>query len=126
MAMGTITRTFLRNTAVDFSYPYFVTTIGFITRKPPFKKKLMALLWPYENRVWIALTVALLASNLMKYIVSKVYRKTFCPSFNLGNVMLSVCHTILIKGEEYFVNGNTLRRLRDSIQTTFERYPATS
>ena len=125
MALGKITQTFVRNTAVDFSYPYFVTTIGFSTRKPPFKKKLMALLWPYENRVWIALAVALLASNFMNYIVSKVYRKKFCPSFNLGNVMLRVCQTILIKGEAYFVNQNTLQRLCDSILTTFERYPAT-
>ena len=103
--MGAITRTFLRNTAVDFSYPYFVTTIGFSTRKPPFKKKLMALLWPYENRVWIALAVALLALN---YIASKVHKKKFCPSFNLGNVMLSVCHTILIKGKGYIANWNTI------------------
>ena len=110
MAMGSITRTFLRHTAVDFSYPYFVTTIGFITKKPGFKEKLMALLWPYENRVWIALAVALLASNFINYIVSQVYRKKFCPSFNLGNVMLSVCHTILIKGEGYFEYCITLLR----------------
>ena len=97
--MGGITRTFLRNTAVDFSYPYFVTTIGFYTKKPPYETKLMALLWPYESRVWIALAVALPAFNFMNYIVSKVYQKKFSPSFNLGSVILSVSQTILIKGE---------------------------
>ena len=93
--MGGITRTFLRNTAVDFSYPYFVTTIGFYTKKPPYETKLMALLWPYESRVWIALAVALPAFNFMNYIVSKVYQKKFCPTFNLGSVILNVCQTII-------------------------------
>ena len=98
--MGGITRTFLRNTAVAFSYPYFVTTIGFYTKKPPYETKLMALLWPYESRVWIALAVALPAFNFKNYIVSKVYQKKFCPTFNLGSVILNVCQIIIIKGEE--------------------------
>ena len=97
--MGGITRTFLRNTAVDFSYPYFVTTIGFYTKKPPYETRLMALLWPYENRIWIALAIALPAYNFINYILSKVYLKKFCPSFNLGSVIISVSQTIFIKGE---------------------------
>ena len=99
--MGGITRTFLRNTAVDFSFPYFVTTIGFFTKKPPHETRLMSLLWPYERRVWIALAVALPAYNIINYILSKVYQKKFSPSFNLGSVILSVCQTILIKGERF-------------------------
>ena len=97
--MGGITRTFLRNMAVDFSFPYFVTTIGFFTKKPPHETRLMSLLWPYERRVWIALAVALPAYNFINYILSKVYQKKFSPSFNLGSVILSVSQTILIKGE---------------------------
>ena len=97
--MGGLTRTLLRSTAVDFSYPYLVATVGFFTKKPPYEPKLMALLWPYEKRVWISLAVALPAFNVINCIVSNVYKKRFCPSFNLGNVMLNVSRTLLIKGE---------------------------
>ena len=56
--MGKITLTTLRDTAVDFSYPYFFDRLGFISKKPSPISKLTAILWPYQDIVWITIVAA--------------------------------------------------------------------
>ena len=99
MALGMITQTAIRDTAVDFSYPYFFTRVVFLAKKPPPLPKIMALLLPFEERVWICIAVGLAAFNLLNWIVSKVYKHRFTPSFNLSNVILQVCQKLMVNGK---------------------------
>ena len=96
--MGYITRTSIRDTAVDFSYPYFYDSVGFLTKKPSQIPNFMAILMPYSTNVWIAFSVALPIVNIIDWIISKTYRMGFCPSFNLGKVILRVSHLLYKKG----------------------------
>ena len=57
--MGEITKTAIRETAVDFSYPYFMTRVGFFTKKPHPVSKLKAILWPFHVYLWICLSVTI-------------------------------------------------------------------
>ena len=100
MAMGAITRTDLRDTAVDFSYPYFITRVGFVTRKPTPLPKVMAILWPYRLNVWAAFAVTLVVFNLVNWMVSSIYKKGFSPSFNLGKIILQVSQLTVMKGND--------------------------
>ena len=100
MAMGAITRTSLRDTAVDFSYPYFNVSVGFITRKPSPLPKVMAILWPYRLNVWAAFAVTLVVFNLVNWMVSRIYKKGFSPSFNLGKIILQVSQLTVMKGND--------------------------
>ena len=105
MAMGAITQTKIRETAVDFSYPYFMTNIGFITRKPSRVPKFLAIMWPYKNNAWVAFTITLVVFNLTTWMVSRVYKKEFSPNFNLGKMILHVNPTQVRKREllEFFI-----------------------
>ena len=98
MAMGAITRTSLRDTAVDFSYPYFTERTGFMTRKPSPLPKVMAILRPYKIKVWTAFAIALVAFNIVYWMVCRIYNKGFSPSFNLGKIILQVCQLTVTKG----------------------------
>ena len=96
--MGTLTQTSLRNTAVDFSYPYFFTRLGFYTKKPPPIPKLNALFWPYKKEVWLSLAGTLSAFTLVNLILSKVYKKRVSPNFNLGSAILQTCKMLAMQG----------------------------
>ena len=98
MAMGAITQTRIRATAVDFSYPYFIDHVGFITRKPSPVPKVLAIMWPYENITWVAFAMTLLAFNLVNWMVSRIYKEEFSPSFNLGQLVMQVCRLSVVKG----------------------------
>ena len=100
MAMGSITRTSLRDTAVDFSYPYFAERIGFYTRKPSPLPKIIAILRPYNINVWTAFAVALAAFNLVYWMFCRIYNKGFNPSFNLGKIILQICQLTVMKGNK--------------------------
>ena len=98
MAMGAITQTRSRATAVDFSYPYFIDHVGFITRKPSRIPKFMAMMWPYKNNAWAGFIVTLVVFNLASWMVSSIYKKEFSPSFNLGKIILQICQLSVVKG----------------------------
>ena len=100
MAIGTITHTFLRDTAVDFSYPYFFNRLGFITRKPSPLPKLMAIAWPYEKNVWIALSVSVPIFILTFWAFSKIDKNRFKQNCSLGKVSLEVSQMLVMQGTE--------------------------
>ena len=62
----------LRDTVVDFSYPYFIGRTGFMTKKPSHLPKVMAILWPYDNLVWICLAVTVPTFFLAYWTFSKI------------------------------------------------------
>ena len=108
MAMGVITWSRVRDTAVDFSHPYFIVNKGFITRKPPNVPKFMSIMWPYKNNAWAGFTASLLVFNLAAWIVSRVYKKEFSPSFNLGKLNLQICQLSVVKGNQYLAGGHLI------------------
>ena len=110
MAIGMLTQTSLRDMAVDFSYPYFYTRMGFFTKKPPTIPKLYAMFWPFKMEVWMSLAVALVAFTMVNLISSKVYKKRVRPSFNLGSVILQTCRMLAMQG------------MKDSLYLSLEGY----
>ena len=100
--MGPITQTVVRDTAVDFSYPYLLTKIGFITKKPSPLPKVMAIAWPFEMKLWIALLVTVPAICMIYYFFSKVDKKGFEKDFNFGKAALEATQILVNQGMMHF------------------------
>ena len=96
--MGAITRTTTRETAVDFSYPYFITRTGFITKKPSPVPNVTAMVGPYRTIVWIALAVSVPAFSLIFFSFSKIDREGFATNFNLGKAIMQVSQMLVMQG----------------------------
>ena len=107
--MGPITQTVVRNTAVDFSYPYLLTKIGFITKKPSALPKVMAILWPYEMKLWIALLVTLPAICMIYYSYSKFDKKGFEKSFNFAKAALEASQILVYQGMIHHCHLNQMK-----------------
>ena len=99
--MGSITMTALRDTAVDFSYPYFLTRIGFITKKPSQVPNVMAILGPYGSIVWIALAVSVPIFSLVFLSFSKVDKKGYTSKFNFGMAITQVSKMLVMQGVHF-------------------------
>ena len=69
--MGEITKTQLREMAVDFSYPYFVTRVGFVTKKPFPLPRIEAISWPFRRYLWLCLGMTLPIFCLVYWIFAK-------------------------------------------------------
>ena len=76
MAMGDITRTLIREMAVDFSYPYFVTRVGFFTKKPYPLPRIEAIVWPFRKYLWLCLGMTLPLFSLAYWILAKVITRS--------------------------------------------------
>ena len=99
MAMGAISRTYLRDTAVDFSYPYFMTKVGFVTKKPSPIPNIKAILWPFGNVVWIALAVSVPAFSFVYWTFSRVDKTGFRASkYNLTVVFMHISQMLVMQG----------------------------
>ena len=96
--MGPITRTVVRETAVDFSYPYLLTKIGFVTKKASPLPKVLAIVWPYETKLWVALLVTLPAICMIYYSYSKLDKRGFEKSFNFGKAALEASQILVYQG----------------------------
>ena len=58
MAFGSITQSYEREMAADFSYPYDSTATGIVSKKPGLNTSIMALLRPFQPPLWAAIVVA--------------------------------------------------------------------
>ena len=96
--MGHITRTASRETAVDFSYPYFITRMGFYSRKPSPVPRVLAILWPYSTFVWISLAVSVPLFSMVLWIFSKIDKDGFTLNFNFGTALLQVSQMLVMQG----------------------------
>ena len=61
MAYGSITQSYDRERAVDFSYPYDSTATGIVSKKPGQTTTIYALFRPFQPLVWTAIAVAFVA-----------------------------------------------------------------
>ena len=91
LAMGEITRTLIRETAVDFSFPYFITRVGYFTKKPYPLPRILSIVWPFKEFLWLCLVVTLPIFSLIYWLIAK-----FQPGHqNLGLQDL-VTHVMMI------------------------------
>jgi hypothetical protein len=97
IAGGEITRTAVRLTAVDFSYPYFETPIGIISRKPLPLPKYMAIMWPFQIEVWIAAFFALVLMGPVYWIFLQLGPKG--PVYSIGDAVFDVGKCLVMQGE---------------------------
>ena len=103
IAMGAITRTALRETGSDFSYPCFISMMGFFTRKPSAVPRFFAPMWPYGRFVWISLAATIPAFALVVWTFSKIDKAGFRSNFNFGTALQQVSQMLVMQG--VFVNG---------------------
>ena len=96
--MGVITRTALRDTVVDFSYPYFISGIGFYTRKPTLLPKYMAMLWPFGKIVWLLVAISALMFSMLFWAFSKNEENGFPPNYNFMKAILEASQMLVNQG----------------------------
>ena len=96
--MGKITLTPLRDTAVDFSYPYFFDRLGFISKKPSPISKLTAILWPYQNIVWITIAAAVPFFSFIYWMFSKIQQDGRRSELSFGVVLQEVSQMLVMQG----------------------------
>ena len=102
--MGKITLTPLRDTAVDFSYPYFFDRLGFISKKPSPISKLTAILWPYQDIVWITIAAVVPFFSLIYWMFSKAQLEGRRSELSFGAVLQEVSQMLVMQGKAKFNN----------------------
>ena len=83
---------------MDFSYPYFITRMGFYSRKPSPVPRVLAILWPYSTFVWISLAVSVPVFSMVLWIFSKMDKDGFNLNFNCGTALLQVSQMLVMQG----------------------------
>jgi hypothetical protein len=96
IAGGKITRTAVRSTAVDFSYPYFETPVGIVSRKPLPLPKYMAIMWPFQIELWIAVFFALMLMGPLYWIFLRLGPKG--PVYSIDDAVFDVAKCIVMQG----------------------------
>ena len=96
--MGQISITSPRESAVDFSYPYFMTRVGFTTKKPSPNPNVMAILGPYDKTMWIAIATLVPTFSVMFFLVSKFASENFVSNFNLLEAIVQVIELLVMQG----------------------------
>ena len=108
MAMGQISITAIRETAVDFTYPYFMTNIGIVSKKPMPLPKYLAILWPFKPAVWLAMAIALVMSGPTYWMLSKICKKLLSTQ---PAILITPSHAALQTFQILFVQSK-LKRLQ--------------
>jgi hypothetical protein len=96
IAGGKITRTAVRSTAVDFSYPYFETPVGIVSRKPLPLPKYRAIMWPFQIELWIAVFFALMLMGPLYWIFLRLGPKG--PVYSIDDAVFDVAKCIVMQG----------------------------
>ena len=96
--MGSITLTPLRDTAVDFSYPYFYNHLGFISKKPSTSPKLIAIFWPYQKMVWITIAAMVPFFSLTYWSISTVQPEERGIKSSFGAVFEEASKMLVMQG----------------------------
>ena len=76
-AIGGLTITEPRARAVDFSYPYFETSVGYMVNVPRQMSKAAALIRPYDFTVWTPLILLVIVSGPCMWYISRKSRTNF-------------------------------------------------
>ena len=96
LAMGAITHTQIRDTAVDFSFPYFFTGIGFYSKKPYRHSKFLAILWPFDIYLWLALIAAVPTTAAVYWIFALLHYKGVNENISIGTSLSQVLQILVV------------------------------
>ena len=102
--MGMITLTPQRDTAVDFSYPYFFNRLGFISKKPGPLPKLTAILWPYQTIVWITIAVSVPFFSLIFWSFLKLQDEGKRKKLEFESVLQEVSQMLVMQGMKNIID----------------------
>ena len=92
MAFGSISQTYERETAVDFTYPYDSTATGIVSKKPSqHGEPIMALLRPFEPEVWAAVVVAITSVVPTYWLLNYKSRHSKAISFSTALIQCIKC-----------------------------------
>ena len=97
MAFGSISQTFERKMAVDFSYPYDSTATGIVSKKPGHENSLMAPFHPFQPPVWASIAIAFV-SFVITYWGSNYDFKHSHNRIDLNKALLQSVRCILMQG----------------------------
>ena len=96
IAFGSITQSYEREMAADFSYPYDSTATGIVSKKPGLNISIMALLRPFQPPVWAAIVVAFV-SFFPTYWISN-YSVQQNTRISLNTALFQSIQCILMQG----------------------------
>lgn len=96
--MGGIARTEARETAIDFSYPSFITRVGFVTKKPQPLPKFHAIWWPFNNDLWISVGISVVVFSMGYWCFSKLDKEGFGQDFTLEKSIVQTLRTLMMRG----------------------------
>ena len=88
LAVGGIALTTERLQAADFSYPYVISEMSFVTDKPKPVPTTLALFYPFSWTLWISVMTAFLFSSFFYFILT-LRKRAF------GKVMLMIFGSVL-------------------------------
>lgn len=59
-----------RAEVVDFSYPYYITDVTFLTNKPEEMAKSFAIFYPFSYEIWLTLAIVYFVMSLVFFVIS--------------------------------------------------------
>ncbi|XP_064489353.1 glutamate receptor ionotropic, kainate 2-like isoform X2 [Ornithodoros turicata] len=74
MAIGDLSITYARESAVDFTTPFLHTGIGILYRRPEQERRMFSFLLPMTAEVWLGLVAAYLGTSAVLHLVARL-----CP-----------------------------------------------
>jgi hypothetical protein len=75
-AIGSITISGPRLTALDFSIPYYITAAAFIANTPRELSRWAALLRPYNLNTWIPIIIAVVFAGPVLWLIVHQYHRS--------------------------------------------------
>ena len=96
MAFGSITQSYERETAVDFSYPYDSTATGIVSKKPGHITSKLALFRPFQPPVWVAIAITFV-SFVPTYWVSNYNIRHSNTKVSLNEALLLSIECMLLQ-----------------------------
>ncbi|XP_076315953.1 putative glutamate receptor [Tachypleus tridentatus] len=78
-ALTNIGMTYEREEVVDFTYPYMIGSMSFVTHAPREKSRALAIVKPFSVQLWIAILISVVATSVVTVLLA---RNSFRPERN--------------------------------------------
>lgn len=88
-----------RNKVLNFTYPFYIEYVTFVTTKPEYSPRIFAAFYPFTFTTWMILIGAILVFIILKYIVSTT-------KYSLSTTALDVL-SILLKQDMVILPSDT-------------------
>lgn len=104
LAFDTLAVTESRTKAIDYSYPYYISSVTFLTKKPRPLTKDMAIFYPFSYTLWMTLAAFVLVFSLLFIVINfeeKKYVRIFLAV--LGSVLGQPLFFIFTSWKKQFI-----------------------